>query len=816
MATIAELKNRDGSSVKLGALPPNPLVRGFTPNSAGNSSAPKLGAARLHPVGKITGRGTGTSDQVPINASNGEFIIKAAAVKKIGLEVLEALNAVADGPDEKDSKAEALAEYGDPESKSEDQGEGLESAEGMKCGGKIKGMAIGGLVEEPKKNSFGDAAAASLNPQVQVTPSKALNQPASPGLDAPPVNPTRGFTPLSQPNTSNIFPVKPSNIFGDAAASSLDARVSQIPATGGTFPAPAPDGKDNTETGRNIGNALSALPGASPALGAMRGFAGAAKAGGALDTASVGAGALAAKISPYVKPIAGVSALSMAAASGEPSAPSAQNGGATGTWEAPAMRSFSATPKPADLSTPAEPGSPTAVAQAAASPVAAPSPVGFTPSNQVTRVGNSYSGGPNIKGDIELSGTRGGMISAQDNQAAENLARAHGQTRGFGPAGAIRGGGQVSSMDTSAGYADDLKQLADIGIDKAKSEANMQAQGDYAANKVMEGRALAGNRGALQILNNNAKTKIEQRGQDIQSQGQQLTAGSAKYTADAHVKSQQSTNGIAERKLGIEEQRAATEQAQKAQMTKIDDAINNGNPIQQRIAAAKKAAMMGRGFNASGQAPSGYRETADGGLEFIKGGPADPNVKTGSGKPMPSSAAGGLLDNMANLRRAQTASSLLNGETVDGVVGDKNATGFKGLLPNNMLNRVDAAGVPTRAAVADLGSMVIHDRSGAAVTASEMPRLSPFIPSATDDEKTARSKTAMFVKNYQSIVDDTANFYRESGYKVPTEVLKVGGNPQQEPPAAREANNLPTQLPELQRRAAANPDLARRLKEAGY
>ncbi|WP_114970210.1 hypothetical protein [Rhodoferax ferrireducens] len=472
-----------------------------------------------------------------------------------------------------------------------------------------------GFAPAPAPNSFGDAAAASSNPQVKVMPSAAPNQPAAPGLDAPPVNPARGFAqaPLDQPKMGAMPPATASrgftpastpNSFGDAAASSLDARVSQIPATGGAFPAPAPDGKDNTELGRNVGNALSALPGAAPALGAIRGFAGAAKAGGALDAASVGAGALAAKISPYVKPIAGVSALSMAAASGEPSTPTAQTGGATGTLDAPASPGLGATPKPAGFATP---GTHEAISQSTGVGMSSSAPQNATPMgalpspNQVTKTVQangvtSYSGGPNITGDISLSGNRGGMISTQNNQAAENLARAGGQTSGFGPAGAIRGGGQVSSMDTSAGFAADRKQLAEIDAGKAAQEVNMQSQADYSANKVLEGRALAGNRGALQIMSSNARNKTEQRGQDIQSQGQQLTAGSAKYTADAHVKSQQATNGIAERKLGIEEQKAGAEQAQKEQIAKLDDMIINGNPLQIKMASRQKAAIMGKGL----------------------------------------------------------------------------------------------------------------------------------------------------------------------------------------------------------------------------
>ena len=148
-----------------------------------------------------------------------------------------------------------------------------------------------------------------------------------------------------------------------------------------------------------------------------------------------------------------------------------------------------------------------------------------------------------------------------------------------------------------------------------------------------------------------------------------------------------------------------------------------------------------------------------------------------SGKPLPISAAKGILENQTNLRRAQTALALVNGETVDGATGDTAATGLKGLLPNQVLNRIDPTGVNARAAIADLGSLVIHDRSGAAVTAAEFPRLAPFIPGATDDAKTVKKKLALFTKNYQAIVDDASEFYRSSGYNVPTEVLRSNATP---------------------------------------
>lgn len=505
MATIDELKKRDGNSVKLGALPPNPLARGFTPNSAGNSSAPKLGAARLHPVGKITGRGTGTSDQVPINASNGEFIIKAAAVKVIGIEALEALNAIADGPDEKDSKAEMMAEHGDSESLSEDKSEGVAKEKsktmGMKCGGSVRKMAIGGLVtdEDKRLTQFsGKTLPQAFNTtqqQLMGTPAVApVNNRSGSGYVSPtaPTSEQIGFTPTV---SAGDIPFK-----SDAAEMFRATRKSDKGIAGVTgFPSPA------------------------QASGATGTWDASVQTGGATGAFDAPAAPVAAPAqSNYARQMGEVGGFFSGGAMNAVKTLVSAPGYGFNKTAAPA----GALPTPAaSQAMPAIPGSPAAIAQSATSPASAvmapqaasaPAPVGMPSPGQVTRVGNSYSG-TNVSGDINLAGSRGGMISAQDNQAAENLARRYGQTRGFGPEGAIHGGGQVSSMDTSAGFAADRKQLAENATARDASNANMQAQADYAANKVIEGRALSGNRGALQILNNNARNKTEQRGQDIQA-----------------------------------------------------------------------------------------------------------------------------------------------------------------------------------------------------------------------------------------------------------------------------------------------------------
>lgn len=72
-----------------------------------------------------------------------------------------------------------------------------------------------------------------------------------------------------------------------------------------------------------------------------------------------------------------------------------------------------------------------------------------------------------------------------------------------------------------------------------------------------------------------------------------------------------------------------------------------------------------------------------------------------------------------------------------------NAVGLKRGVPilGDALNqRVDPKGVAARASIANIGSLIIHDRSGAAVTVHEMPRLAPFVPNVNDTPDAIRTK----------------------------------------------------------------------------
>lgn len=167
-------------------------------------------------------------------------------------------------------------------------------------------------------------------------------------------------------------------------------------------------------------------------------------------------------------------------------------------------------------------------------------------------------------------------------------------------------------------------------------------------------------------------------------------------------------------------------------------------------------------------------------------------------KDVPVGVQSAMLENDTNLRRAERALRLVGGLLPqEGETQDPNATGLKGYLPNQLLNRVDPDGVEARAAIADLGSLVIHSRSGAAVTAAEFPRLAPFIPSAKDDADTVKKKLRAFATVYREEQEALRSAYsKETGYKefnkqqrgsgVTGEWDAPGGQkPTQQPPAGQ-------------------------------
>ena len=128
--------------------------------------------------------------------------------------------------------------------------------------------------------------------------------------------------------------------------------------------------------------------------------------------------------------------------------------------------------------------------------------------------------------------------------------------------------------------------------------------------------------------------------------------------------------------------------------------------------------------------------------------------------------------NLAIIKNSQGVQQL--SDTIKLLEQNPEATGFKGFLPGAILNRADPEGVDARAGVADIGSLVMHERSGAAVTAAESPRLVPFIPLITDDNATALKK----LKRMKTIIEGeqkglTETYSKEQGYVPNPMVSKI-------------------------------------------
>lgn len=127
-------------------------------------------------------------------------------------------------------------------------------------------------------------------------------------------------------------------------------------------------------------------------------------------------------------------------------------------------------------------------------------------------------------------------------------------------------------------------------------------------------------------------------------------------------------------------------------------------------------------------------------------------------KPVPATVVETIAQNRDQLRKIDQAIGLL--ET------NPNATGAKAYLPNALVSRMDPEGVDTRAAVADIGSLKIKDRSGATVTAAESPRLLPFIPLPNDRADINLKKIKRLREEIEAINNDVEGYYsRDNGFR---------------------------------------------------
>ena len=119
------------------------------------------------------------------------------------------------------------------------------------------------------------------------------------------------------------------------------------------------------------------------------------------------------------------------------------------------------------------------------------------------------------------------------------------------------------------------------------------------------------------------------------------------------------------------------------------------------------------------------------------------------------------------------------------------------VMPDALSQVFDPKGVLTRAGVSDVGSLLIHDRTGAAMNASESVRLKPFIPGPGDQSAAAIQKLERLK---QLLTEDTEFLSQQYG------IGAAAGTPQQ-----------PAPLTDAQiSRAQSDPSYRQFLLEKGY
>ena len=77
------------------------------------------------------------------------------------------------------------------------------------------------------------------------------------------------------------------------------------------------------------------------------------------------------------------------------------------------------------------------------------------------------------------------------------------------------------------------------------------------------------------------------------------------------------------------------------------------------------------------------------------------------------------------------------------------AVGFKQYMPSDVVQRAYPESVKTKAALTNLTSNIRHSRSGAAVTAAELPALD-FLPRPTDTPQVIEDKLDSLEQNMQA------------------------------------------------------------------
>lgn len=158
-----------------------------------------------------------------------------------------------------------------------------------------------------------------------------------------------------------------------------------------------------------------------------------------------------------------------------------------------------------------------------------------------------------------------------------------------------------------------------------------------------------------------------------------------------------------------------------------------------------------------------------------KGGAVTAAPIAGYQKPVDATTARAIAESRVQSANIATA--------IDLVRANPQAFGPKNAVGELAMQYLDEKGVEARSVVANIGSKKIHDRSGAAVTMAEMPRLKPFIPSATDKPSVVERKLTLLAAEEAAIQAELARGARvvDAGNAKPLNRAPLAGKPDTTP-----------------------------------
>lgn len=191
----------------------------------------------------------------------------------------------------------------------------------------------------------------------------------------------------------------------------------------------------------------------------------------------------------------------------------------------------------------------------------------------------------------------GALAGIQKRQDIGDLARAQKAQYDAEVAGAAKINGAPAPYDPEAG----ARAITDMRSPTSRAIANLSARdknGNLApgAEKLLAEiyKQALGDPRELQMSDQNNRADMART--EVLREGNHLAAGATRYAADSSADVQRARNANEQGKQMREEHKANAELQQKARIDHLDNLIINGNPLQQKMAANQKAALMGKGM----------------------------------------------------------------------------------------------------------------------------------------------------------------------------------------------------------------------------